>query len=169
MNIIALFSSSRRNGNTGSLLDSVASQLPVEIVELDNRSISGFDYDHNRNDDFELLMDYVLNFDKIIFASPEYWYSVSPSLKIFIDRISDYLDIPELLPKGRRLRGKTGYIITTSVYDKPSSPFIGAFENTFDYLGMYYGGCLHVNCKNGFNQAKSHQKIQKFIEGIKAL
>ena len=139
----------------------------MEIVELDNRNITGFDYDHNnRDDDFEPLMDYVLGFDKIIFASPEYWYSVSPSLKIFLDRISDYLDIPELLPKGRRLRGKTGYVITTSVYDKPSAPFIGAFENTFDYLGMSYGGCLHVNCKTGFNQAKSHQEIQRFIASM---
>src|SRR5690554_2198107 len=112
-------------------------------------------------------MDYILDFDRIVFASPECWYSVSPALKIFLDRISDYLDIPELLPKGMRLRGKTAYVITTSVYNKASTPFISAFENTFDYLGLSYGGCLHMNCKDGFDQAKSHQMVQRFVENIR--
>jgi hypothetical protein len=32
------------------------------------------------------------------------------TVKVFIDRISDYLDLPDLLEDGRQLRGKRGYV-----------------------------------------------------------
>jgi len=71
---IALFASSRRNGNTGQLMDRIAKELEI-------------------------------------FASPVYWYSVSPPMKVFLDRISDFLDLPDLLNDRRRLRGKQAYIV----------------------------------------------------------
>jgi multimeric flavodoxin WrbA len=152
MSAILLFASSRRHGNTGKLADRVASALNIELVDLSSKNISVFDYEHrNRGDDFEPLLNHVLGFDKILFASPEYWYAVSPPMKIFLDRISDYLDIPDLLDQGRKLRGKSGFVLCTSVYDAPSPPFIGAFTRTFEYLGLRYGGCLHANCKNGYD------------------
>jgi multimeric flavodoxin WrbA len=33
----------------------------------------------------------------VAFASPIDWYSVSPAMKIFLDRISDFLGPPDLL------------------------------------------------------------------------
>ena len=36
-------------------------------------------------------------------------------MKVFIDRISDLLDIEELKDKGRELRTKVGYVACTSV------------------------------------------------------
>ena len=47
---------------------------------------------------------------------------------------------PELLPEGRRLRGKTGYVVCTSVGEDPAAEFIGVFSETFAYHGMRYGG-----------------------------
>ncbi len=166
---IALFSSSRRHGNTGKLMDRVAGALNIEVVDLAQQNISAFDYEHrNRGDDFEPLMEHVLRFDRIVFASPEYWYAVSPPMKIFLDRISDYLDLPDLLEQGRQLRGKTGFVLCTSVYDAPSPPFIGAFTRTFDYLGMRYGGCLHLNCsqsqgKSGYDAKASEPTVLEFM------
>ncbi|MGV3592147.1 MAG: flavodoxin family protein, partial [Gammaproteobacteria bacterium] len=148
---IALFASSRRNGNTGAPLDAIAQPFGIEVVDLSTRNVSAFDYEHrNRTDDFEALMNHVLRFEQIIFASPIYWYSVASPMKIFLDRISDYLDLPDLLDKGRELRDKTGFVVCTSVYDKPCAPFIAAFEDTFNYLGRQYGGCINANCKHGY-------------------
>lgn len=148
---IALFSSSRRNGNTGRLMDRIAVDLDIEIVDLATLRISPYDYDHsNRDDDFEPLMDHVLAHEQVIFASPIYWYSVSPAMKAFLDRISDFLELPDSLPKGRRLRGKIGYVVCTSVCDEPSPTFMSAFRETFDYLGMHYGGAAHINCQDGY-------------------
>jgi multimeric flavodoxin WrbA len=151
MNTIALLSSSRRRGNTGQLIDRVALELNIEVIDLAGQRISSYDYDHlNREDDFEPLMARVLAHDQIIFATPIYWYAVSPAMKVFLDRISDLLELPDLLPEGRRLRGKTAYVACTSASDDPSGAFMEAFLQTFDYLGMHFGGAVHLNCQAGF-------------------
>ena len=151
---IALFSSSRRHGNTGQLIDRIALELGVQVVDLAGLRMSPFDYSHlNRDDDFEPLMQRVLAHDQIIFATPIYWYAVSPAMKVFLDRISDLLELPDLLPEGRRLRGKNVYVVCTSICEEPSVEFMGAFLETFDYLGMHFGGALHVNCRDGYSPA----------------
>src|SRR5262245_42449680 len=105
---IALFASSRRNGNTGQFLDRIAAESSIEIVDLAPMRISQYDYEHrNRDDDFEPLMQRVLAYDQIILASPIYWYAISPPLKVFLNRITDFLDLPDLLNDDRRLRRKT--------------------------------------------------------------
>ena len=152
---IALFGSSRRNGNTGQLMDRVATELRIEVVDLGAKQIATYDYEYgNRDDDFEPLMAHVLGFEQIILASPVYWYAASPPVKIFLDRISDYLDLPELLDQGRRLRGKRGFVLCTSIYDEVAPSFIDSFRQTFEYLGMDFGGFLHGNCKDGYNAAE---------------
>ena len=165
---IALFASSRRHGNTGQLIDRIADELQIEVIDLGEKNISAFDYEHrNRDDDFEPLIDHVLGFDQIIFASPIYWYSVAPPMKIFIDRFSDLLDLPDLLDKGRQLRGKTGFVVSTSVDDEPDAPFIAAFRETFSYLGMAYGGNINAKCENGYVAIKHEDDIQRFISSLK--
>jgi multimeric flavodoxin WrbA len=148
---IALFSSSRRNGNTGRLTDRIAQALEVEVIDLGRLRLSPYDYEHrNRDDDFEPLMRRVLGHEQIIFATPVYWYAVSPAMKVFLDRLSDLLDVPELLDQGRRLRGKTAFVVCTSIGEEPAAEFIGAFRETFGYLGMHFGGVLHINCRDGY-------------------
>jgi multimeric flavodoxin WrbA len=141
----------RRHGNTGRLLDRIAMEAGAEVIDLSALRLSPYDYDHrNRDDDFEPLMKQVLSHDQIIFASPVYWYAVSPAMKIFLDPISDFLDLPDLLAEGRRLRGKTGYVVCTSICEEPAVEFMGAFVETFRYLGMHFGGSVHANCRDGY-------------------
>ena len=162
---IILFASSRRHGNTGQLTDDIARPLGIDIIDLGTKQISAFDYEHrNRGDEFEALMNHVLSFDQIVFASPIYWYAVAPPMKVFLDRISDYLDLPDLLDKGRQLRGKTGFVICTSVYDTPCAPFIEAFRETFSYLGMRYGSCINANCKEGYKVDRYAADIAAFTQ-----
>jgi hypothetical protein len=80
LSTIALFSSSRRRGNTGQLIERIALELNIEVVDLASQRMSSYDYEHlNRNDDFEPLMRRVLEHDQIIFATPIYWVAVSPA------------------------------------------------------------------------------------------
>lgn len=167
-NTIALFSSSRRNGNTGQWMDCIARELDIEVVDLATKNISAYDYEHrNRGDDFEPLMERILEFDQIIFASPVYWYAVSPALKIFLDRISDFLDLPDLLDGGRRLRGKRGFVVCTSIYDEAPVSFVGAFLDTFNYLGMRFGGVAHVNCRDGYAPARHDPEAAAFAKRVR--
>jgi multimeric flavodoxin WrbA len=151
---IALFASARRHGNTGRLIDRIASELKIEIVDLGDLHMSSFDYDHrNRDDDFEPVMRHILAHDQVIFATPIYWYSVDARMKVFLDRISDFLKLPDLLAEGRRLRGKTGYVVCTSASAEAAPEFMSAFDEMFRYLGMHFGGALHVDCTNGYAPA----------------
>ncbi len=166
---IALFGSSRRNGNTGQFTDHIAELLDIEVIDLGQLRISAYDYEHrNRDDDFEPLMKRVLEFENIIVASPVYWYAVSPPVKTFLDRISDFLDIPELLDAGRRLRGKTGYIVCTSVLDQAPTPFVSAMTDTFEYLGMRFGGMAHANCSDGYSRTANESEVRDFAQLVRA-
>jgi len=163
LSTIALLSSSRRLGNTGQLVDRIALDLDIEVVDLASQRMSAYDYGHrNRDDDFEPLIRRVLAHDQIIFATPIYWYAVSPAMKVFLDRISDLLELPDLLSEGRRLRGKKAYIVCTSISDEASGAFMGAFLETFDYLGMHFGGAAHVNCRDGYLPAQHDPEAPAF-------
>jgi len=162
-NTIVLFSSSRRNGNTGKLLDQVINQVDAHIIDLATFNISEYDYEHkNINDDFLAVIKKVLTYDKIIFASPVYWYAVTPTMKTFLDRISDLLDIPDLLNLGRQLKGKKAYVVATSISQGISSSFINCFKGTFNYLGMEYGGHLHADCSDGYKAKENNDDVQRF-------
>ncbi|MGX5175543.1 flavodoxin family protein [Aliikangiella sp. IMCC44653] len=162
-NTIALFGSSRRNGNTGKLTDWIAKELDFEVVDLASLKILPFDYSHNnKNDDFVSVIETIVKFENIIFASPVYWYSVSAQLKIFIDRLSDLLDVAELKHLGRMLRGKNGFIICTSSSVEVAESFEASIRDTFAYLGMNYRGCIHANCSEGYNEAKYISQVANF-------
>ncbi len=169
MTPVVLLASSRRRGNTGALADVVAAELGAEVVDLSALRLSAYDYEHrNRDDDFEPLMARVLECNPIVFASPIYWYSCAPPMKVFMDRITDYLDIPGLLESGRRLRGKDAYVACTSIRDEASGHFLCAFQETFAYLGMRYRGAMHINCTDGYRASEHDAVARAFAEGMKA-
>ena len=164
---IALFASARRTGNTGQFIDWIANSLDIEIIDLSEKDITPYDYDHkNINDDFIPVMNQLLGYEKIIFVTPVYWYGPSAQMKTFIDRTSDFLDVEELKDIGRNLRNKTAYIVCTSISDDADSSFINSFKSTFEYLGMNYGGYVHANCENGYNPIEYKDDVDKFIDSI---
>ena len=165
---IAIFASARRNGNTGKLIDWIAGELDIKVIDLSERDISPYDYDHkNIDDDFLPLVNELLNYEKIIFVTPIYWYGPSAQMKIFIDRTSDFLDIEQLKDIGRELRTKTAYIACTSVNSEADKSFLNALKDTFTYLGMGYGGHIHADCENGFTQSNYRKDVCDFINLIR--
>ena len=144
-------------------MDRIATELDIEVVDLPALRMSAYDYEHrNRDDEFEPLMKRVLQFNQVIFATPVYWYAASPAMKIFLDRITDFLDLPDLLDDGRKLRGITAYVVCTSIYDEAPGSFIGTFVDTFEYLGMRFGGVAHVNCRDGYHPERHDAEAVKF-------
>jgi NADPH-dependent FMN reductase len=162
---IALFASARRGGNTGKLMDCIAAPLGIEVVDLAQLRMAPYDYEHrNRGDDFEPLMMRVLEHGHLIFASPVYCYAVAPPMKVFLDRITDFLDLEELKSHARRLRTRTGYVVCTSIYDEPPGSFISAFTDNFAYFGMRFGGMAHVNCADGYDASSGDAEAENFAQ-----
>ncbi|MCH9814633.1 MAG: NAD(P)H-dependent oxidoreductase [Epsilonproteobacteria bacterium] len=168
-NTVAIIGSARRDGNTGKLIDLIANELKIEVIDITSKNISAFDYEHkNIEDDFLPLMDQILKYDNIIFVSPVYWFSMSAQMKIFVDRLSDFLSVEDLKIQGRKLRGKVGYVVATSISKEIDDSFLDSFTKTFDYLGMGYGGFVHTNCQNGFQVEHYQNDIDDFIAKLKS-
>ncbi len=167
-NAIAIFAGARRNGNTGQFIDWIAKDLEIDVIDLSEKDISPYDYEHkNINDEFLPLMHRLLEYEKIIFVTPVYWYGPSAQMKVFIDRTSDFLDIEELKDIGRRLREKTAYIVCTSISNDADESFLNSLKNTFGYLGMKYGGHVHANCEDGYVQKNYRQDVDRFVNSVR--
>lgn len=164
LSTLALIASSRADGNTGKIVARIAEALQIEVVDLAAIRMSAYDYEHkNRADEFEPLMKKVLRHQQIIFASPVYWYAVTPPMKIFFDRLTDFLELADLRPQGRRFRGLRAYVVATSGNAEISPAFLSMLTESFAYLGMAYGGLLHINCDGGYSPEKSTPEIQGFV------
>ena len=79
MKPIIISGSSRKGGNTSSIINELANILNCEVIHLFDYKISHYDYEHkNVSDDFIPLMQKLINeYDTFILATPVYWYSMS--------------------------------------------------------------------------------------------
>ncbi len=135
--------SARSDGNTRKIVAAVRAKIGGNFIDLNDYKINYFDYEHgNKDDDFVHIATKMIEYKRIIFATPVYWYAMSAQLKTFFDRMTDLLTIQKLL--GRQLRnGKTMYSIACSSDEVAYEGFRMPFEKTAAYLGMQYGGHLH--------------------------
>ena len=114
----------------------------MELVDLNNLDITPYDYEHcNLSDDFIPLIERIVTYDKIIIATPVYWYSMSTQVKIFLDRFSDILTIRKDL--GRKLRGKKLFVLASFNSSYPRG-FEDTFEQICEYMEMEYLGTSFV-------------------------
>jgi len=162
-----ILGSSASKGNTYTACQEINNKTGADIIDLNNYSISAFDYNHeNREDDFiPLMRSLVDNYETLIFATPVYWYNMSGTMKIFFDRISDLLKIEKDL--GRKLRGKSMAAISCSGDDDQGEYFWQPFIKSADYLGMEYKGHVHLVINYKVMNQQSKLKLDKFIDQLK--
>lgn len=136
--------SSRSTGDTNKIVLKLQQCTGFDIVDLKTMNIGHFDYDFkNRDDDFIGLFKHIVtSYDTILFVTPIYWYSMSGLMKVFFDRISDFLRLDK--DYGRRLRGMKMASISSSNDERFYKGFEMPFINSADYLGMTYLGHLHT-------------------------
>ena len=158
-----IYGGARKEGNTCKVIDVVAQKLSADVFDVSDYEISFYDYEHkNRDDDFLPLIKKLLEYDCWIFASPIYWYTMSAQLKVFVDRLSDLLDIE--LDAGRQLRGLNAALIATGVEENCPLCYEDVFINTFNYLGMAYRGTLYINTNNGLENSVNEKCFAEFFD-----
>ena len=141
---VIIQASSNSFGNTYKTINYLNTDNKFDVIDLKTKNIGTFEYDFsNANDDFIPLMEEVISkYDTIIFATPVYWYSMSATLKLFFDRLSDLLHYKKDL--GRQLRGKSMGMISNSGANDLREGFTMPFIESAKYLGMEYLGDVHV-------------------------
>ena len=136
--------SARGDGNTRKVAERFGQHLPSDLIDLQALDFGAYDYHFaNKEDDFlPMIRRVIADYDRIILLTPVYWYTMSTTMKKFLDRISDLLGPHKDL--GRQLRGKSMGLISCGS-DSDSAPhFSEPFEMSADYLGMSYLGHAHA-------------------------
>ena len=133
---IIIQGSSRSHGDTYYFCQQLQSLTHCDHLDLLGFDINVFDYEFkNANDDFlPLIKKLISEYDTWILASPVYWYTMSGTLKIFFDRLSDLLYKHK--DWGRKLRGKNLACLSVSDSNDIEESFYKAFSLSAGYLGM---------------------------------
>ncbi len=155
--------SSRSEGDTSKVVSLLSAGTGYDIIDLNKKNIGHFDYDfNNRDDDFiNLFKTIVTEYKTIVFVTPIYWYSMSGLMKVFFDRISDFLNLEK--DYGRKLRGIKMASVSSSNDERFYEGFEMPFENSADYLGMEYKGHLHTWVKGNNVPEKVKKNISEFV------
>ena len=163
---IVVLGSSRSDGNTRRVINYLNTQLDFDFVDLNDYKIGYFDYEfRNKDDDFWPVIEKVIEYDNIVFATPVYWYSMSAVLKTFFDRISDLLKIRrDLKPK---LVDKKLYSLSCSGANDLGDYFHMPFQETAIYLKMKYGGHTHSWVDGDLLPAESKRNLVLLSNRIK--
>ena len=164
--ILIIFGSARGDGNTRMVTNYILEKMPnADLMNLQEYNFSGYDYDHkNADDDFFQMAEHMLTFDKIVFCTPVYWYSMSSIFKRFLDRWSDLVTIRK--EKGRGMAGKKLFALCCSSDEHKHDGFFMPFEKTASYLDMHYGGEIHTWIEDGKIPKQVESKLIDFCKII---
>ena len=158
-----ILGTSRAFGNTYKLAELYQKSSPADIYHLKDHTFSMYDYAHkNINDDFLLLIQTLLHYDHLIFATPNYWYAMSAQMKVFFDRLTDVITIKK--DYGRKLRNKTCAVLATGTGKVAPACFEAPFKLTANYLGLNYKGLLYCSCTDDFVINEHINELCTFIK-----
>ena len=146
MNKIIINGSHNRSGKTSELIKQLYPNIP-SIILIDHKlEIYNYDEVYSDDDQFLEIINQVINYDEIIFATPVYWYSMSSLMKLFFDRLTDLIGSHQEI--GRQLMGKKVTIITTSNGNNLGENFFLPFIETANYLHLDYQHGTHYMNKS---------------------
>lgn len=159
MKIAVIYGGTRPKGNTEILTNYIIQDMVVDSIYLrDYNILPIIDMRHSndgfkdRNDDYNSIIETVLSNDIILFSTPIYWYSMSGTMKNFIDRWSHTLRDSQY-PEFKESMTRKKAIVIGVGGDNPSIkglPMIQQFHYIFDFIGLDFAGyVLGVGNKPG--------------------
>ncbi len=165
---IILLGTARRGGNSFKIADYLNQSLHFQLIDLNDSRIYPFNYEHDypKDDAFLLLVQEILAADVLIFVTPVYWYNVSTTMKLFMDRLTDLITICK--QEGRALKGKSVFSVSCGPDPDMPSYFHEPFRLTAEYLDMQYHGFMHawMDEKEPISE-EVIQRLNQFQEKIK--
>jgi len=164
--------SARGDGNTASAVRDLSGQLgpEVNVADLSMLTIKPFDYfRYDDRDDFRSVIGMMLLSGHIVFATPVYWYSMSGTMKVFFDRLTDLLVDPNDRKTGRKLAGRNVWLLATGTDESLPSGFQEPFASTAAYFGMVWRRAFYCRSLKGAQlTGESFSEVRKLASLIVA-
>ncbi|MCM2535794.1 flavodoxin family protein [Neobacillus pocheonensis] len=151
MTIAVIYGGTRQNGNTELLTEQVVQGIVTEKIYLRDHTILPIeDMRHSqdgfqeRNDDYNSILDRIMPHNILLFATPIYWYSMSGTMKNFIDRWSQTLRDPKYPDFKNKMASKKAFVIAVGGDDPTIKglPMIQQFKHIFDFMGTDFEGYI---------------------------
>ncbi|WP_298417532.1 NAD(P)H-dependent oxidoreductase [uncultured Kordia sp.] len=162
---VIILGSARSKGNTHTIVSKLQEKTGFDIVDLKTYQINHFAYDLNNEDDFNALFkELTANYETFVFATPIYWYTMSGVMKVFFDRISDFLFEEKEI--GRRLRQKRMGVVSCGSDQEIKKGFKMPFVESANYLGMEYIGHIHTWIEDKKITEDVQQRITNFANQL---
>ncbi len=167
--LLVLNSSPRKNGNCDALCDAIIRGAAdagnkIEKIYLKDKEINYCDgclvcQDSGgvcvHNDDMDEILDKMISYDVIAFATPVYFYSMCAQLKTLMDRT---------FAKYKSVRNKKFYLISTAA-DTFDSAFDGTIQGFRNFLYCLPGAQeADIICAGGvydIGEIKNHKALEK--------
>lgn len=144
MTIAVIHGGGRPNGNTEILTKKVIKDISVDEIYLKKYAIDPIvDQRHAEggfaevNDDYNTIIDRILKHEVLIFSTPIYWYSMTGTMKNFIERFSQTLKDEKYPDFKEKMAQKKAYVVAVGG-DNPymkGLPLIQQFQYIFDFIG----------------------------------
>ncbi|QNH40374.1 flavodoxin family protein [Bacillus sp. PAMC26543] len=149
MKIAVINGGTRLGGNTDILAEKAVQGFGTEHIHLRKYQIQPIeDLRHAQGgfrpvqDDYDSIIERVLVCEILVFATPIYWFGMSGTLKLFIDRWSQTMRDPRFPDFKEQMSAKQAYVIAAGG-DNPKIkglPLIEQFGHIFDFMGMSFEG-----------------------------
>lgn len=151
MSIAIVYGGTRQNGNTEILTEQAIQGVTADRIYLREYTIRPIeDLRHTKNgfqdidDDYNSIIDRILQYDILVFSTPIYWFSMSGYMKNFIDRWSQTMRDTKYPDFKNRLSAKKAYVIAVGG-DEPylkGLPLIQQFQYIFSFIGIRFEGYI---------------------------
>lgn len=163
---LVILGSARKDGDTRKLVDRIFTDLKYELIDLLDYRIFPYNYSNNypQYDNFLHLIELLLRHDKVVFATPVYWYSMSGQMKTFFDRLTDLVSVEKEL--GRQLKGKNTFLISVGTDNHIPDGFEVPFRLTSEYLKMEFVSVYYCKTDNVSGILTDTNEIMKKIKRI---
>lgn len=150
MRLMAIYGSTRRQGNSELLAEQVIQDLPATRLFLSEHQIPPIDDRRHAPGGFPPItgiygqwVEQMLAHDVLIFTTPLYWYGMSGPMKNFVDHFSHALRDPRFnFREGMKTKEAYALIAGGDEARRKGLPLVQQFGYIFDFLGMRYGGYI---------------------------
>ena len=164
--VLIIISSARKESDTKKHLEKVCTGFEYDIIDLLDFEIFPYNYSGNYSpsDKFLGIIEKILKYDKVIFATPVYWYAMSGLMKNFLDRLTDLVTINKSV--GRNLKGMETFLFAVGSDETLPKGFEVPFKLTSKYFGMTFIGSIYISRNHLLFDNEKSAEINDFIAKV---
>jgi multimeric flavodoxin WrbA len=144
---LVILGSARMDSNTRVSVSKLFGEGDFNSINLLDYIVSPYSHEgkYPRKDQFMTIIEEIILHERIILATPVYFYTMSGLMKSFIDRFYDFKTTKT--EYAEELEDKKLFVVASGTDHELPDGFEIPFEKTAQYFNMNYKGCIYFSEK----------------------